>query len=84
MAQQVINPAGIHGDAGLIPGSLNGLRIQRCPEQWCGSQTWLGSHVAVAVAVAYAHNSSLDWTPSWGTGIAQKKKKKKKKNLRIV
>ena len=29
---------------------FSGLRIQRCHELWCGSQTWLGSCVAVAVA----------------------------------
>ena len=29
--------------------SLSGLRIQRCYELWCRSQTWLGSHVAVAL-----------------------------------
>ena len=28
---------------------LSGLRIQRCPELWCRSQTRLGSDVAVAV-----------------------------------
>ena len=31
--------------------SLSGLRIWHCPELWCGSQTRLGSRVAVAVAV---------------------------------
>ena len=30
---------------------LSGLRLQRCRELWCRSHTWLGSHVAVAVAV---------------------------------
>ena len=29
--------------------SLRGLRIQRCGELWCRSQTWLGSCVAVVV-----------------------------------
>ena len=28
---------------------LSGLRIQHCLELWCRSQTWLESHVAVAV-----------------------------------
>ena len=32
--------------------SLSGLRIGSCHELWCRSQTWLGSHAAVAVAVA--------------------------------
>ena len=29
--------------------SLSGLRIWRCCELWCRSQTQLGSHVAVAL-----------------------------------
>ena len=28
---------------------LSGLRIWCCHELWCKSQTWLGSHIAVAV-----------------------------------
>ena len=31
--------------------SLSGLGIWRCHELWCMSQTWLGSGIAVAVAV---------------------------------
>ena len=34
--------------------SLSGLRIRRCHELWCRSQTWLRPGVAVAVAVAVA------------------------------
>ena len=50
VAQQVNNLTCIHEDAGFIPGLLlSGLRIWRCPELWCTSQTWLGSAVAVAV-----------------------------------
>ena len=43
MAQQVLNPSGIHEDEGLIPGLTLELRI------WCFNklqprlQTWLGS-----------------------------------------
>ena len=29
--------------------SISGLRIRRCQELWCRSQTWLGSGIAVAV-----------------------------------
>ena len=29
--------------------SLSGLRVWRCRELWCGSQTWLSSGVTVAV-----------------------------------
>ena len=31
---------------------LSGLRIQCCHELWCRSQMWLGSDVAVAMAMA--------------------------------
>ena len=44
---------------------LSGLRIQRCYELWCKSQTWLGS--SVAVAVEWAGGYSSDFTPSLGT-----------------
>ena len=38
---------------------LSGLRIWRCPELWCRSQTRLGSGVAVAVAWARSCRSEL-------------------------
>ena len=41
--------------------SLSGLKILHCHELWCRLQTWLGSGVAVAVAVA--GNYSSDWIP---------------------
>ena len=47
--------------------SLSGLRIQRCYELWCWSQTWLRS--GVAVAVVEAGSCSSDSTPSLGTSI---------------
>ena len=66
--------------------SFNGLRIWHCHELWFRSQTWLGSCVAVAVAVGW----SSDSTSSLGTSIClrcglkkQKEKKKKKKKDRI-
>ena len=37
---------------------LSGLRIRCCCELWCRSQMWLGSRVAVAVAVAVVQASS--------------------------
>ena len=49
---------------------LNGLRIQHCHELWCRSQTWLGSCVAVVVAVASSYRSRL--TPSLGISICHR------------
>ena len=46
---------------------LSGLRIWHCHELWCRSQTLLGSHVAVAVALADSCRS--DSTPSLGTSV---------------
>ena len=45
--------------------SLASLRIQRCCELWCRSQTWLGYGVAVAVAGSWSSHS----TPSLGSSI---------------
>ena len=45
-----MNPTRNHEVAGSILASLNGLKIRRCREVWCRSQTWLKSGVAMAVA----------------------------------
>ena len=60
--------------------SLSGLRIRYCRELWYRSQTWLGSSVAVAVAVVSSCGSNS--TPSLGISICCRcgPKKKKKKN----
>ena len=44
---------------------LSGLRIWGCCELWCRLQMRLGSHVAVAVAVASSYSS--DSVPRLGT-----------------
>ena len=49
---------------------LLGLRIWRCRELWCGSQTWLRS--CVAVAVAQASSCGSDSTPSLGTSVSHR------------
>ena len=45
----VTNPTSIQEEAGLIPGSLSGLRIRHCHELWYRSQTGLGSCVVAVV-----------------------------------
>ena len=76
-----MNPASIHEDTGSIPGLLSELRILHCHELWCRLQTWLGSHIVVAVA--QASSCSSDLTPSLGTSICHRcspKKANKNKN----
>ena len=45
--------------------SLSGLRIRRCRELWCRSQTQLGS--GVAVTGVWTGNCRSNWTSSLGT-----------------
>jgi len=83
VVQQVKNLTSIHEDADLISGLSQWLRIWHCHEPWCTSQMWLGSCVAMAMALAGSCSSKL--TPSLGTSICCRcgpKKKKKKKRER--
>ena len=77
----VVNPTGVHEDA-----SLSGLRIRRCCEPWCRSQTRLGSRVAMAVVQAGSYSSKL--TPSLGTSIYRRygpeKTKKEREDWEII
>ena len=51
VAQWLTNPTRNHGVAGSVPGLAQWVkRIWCCHELWCGLQTRLGSHVAVALA----------------------------------
>ena len=67
MALWLTNPTNIYEDAGLIPALLSGLRVQCYPALWCRLQTWLRSHVAVAVVWASSYSSNS--TPSLGNFI---------------
>ena len=70
--------------AGSIPASLSGLRVWRCCELWCRSQTRHRS--GIAVAVVQASNYSSDQTPSLGTSICHEcgPKKTKKRNQKTI
>ena len=57
MAHWLTNPASIHEDSGSVLALLRGLGIQCCREPWCRSQTWLESHVAVALVWASSCSS---------------------------
>ena len=43
------DPTGSHEVGGLIPGLAQWVRIRRCGERWCRSQTRLESGIAVAM-----------------------------------
>ena len=65
--------------------SLSGLRVQHFCELWRRLQTWLGSCVAVAVAVAGSCSSHP--TPNLGTSICHRcdpKKLKTNKQTKVV
>ena len=49
VAQQLTNSTCIHEDTGSILGLAQFVKELACPELWCHLQTWLGSHIAVAV-----------------------------------
>ena len=66
--------------------SLSGLRIPRRRELWCGSQTWLGSRVAVVLGrlVATARIGPLAWEPPYAVGAALKSQKRERIRYKVL
>jgi len=58
---------------------LSGLRIQHCCELWYRLQMWLGSGIAVAIAVALIQPFAMELP--YAMDVALKWPKKKKKSL---
>ena len=54
-----VNLTSIHEDTGSIPGPVQWVEEWHCCELWCRLQTWLGSHVTVAVAEPGGYSSDL-------------------------
>ena len=59
--------------------SFSGIRIRHCRELWCRSQTWLGSHVAVAAAPIRPLAWELPCAERTALKCKNKKTKKQKK-----
>ena len=64
--------------------SLSGLRIRRCRELWCRSQTWLGSGLAVAGGYSSDQTPSLGTSPCRRCGPRKDRKTKKKKMYAVI
>ena len=79
-----MKPTRNHEVVGSIPGLTSGLRIRRCCELWCGSQTWLDLALLWLWCrpVTVAPIRPLAWEHSYAAGTALKSKKKKKKKKR--
>ena len=77
-----MNPTRSHEVVGSIPGVAWWVNDPALPLScWCRSQTWLGSGLAVAVAVAQASSYSSDQTPGLGTSICHRCNPKKTKDI---
>ena len=72
-----------HEVAGSIPGLAQWLRIRRCCELWCRSQTRLGSPIAVVVCrlAAVAPIRPLAWELPYALSVALKSKQNKIQNV---
>ena len=64
--------------------SSTGLRIRHCRELQCRSQTWLGSHIAVAVMQADSCSSNQTPSPETSTSWVRPIKDKKRRRSTAV
>ena len=80
----VMNLTSIQEDVGLIPGLTQWVRIWQCHGLQYGSQTRLGSCVAVARLAVTARIRPLGWKLPCSLGVGLKRQKTKKKIVNII
>ena len=82
VAQWLVNPIRNHEVVGSTPGLAQWVRIQRCCELWCGSQTRLDPHLLWLWRrlEATALIRPLAWEPPYAAGAALEKNKTKQNN----
>ena len=80
MARQLMNLTSVHEDVGSALALFSGLRIWRCRELWCRSQTRLGPALLWLWCrpAATALIGSLAWELPYATDVALKRQKEER------